>query len=404
MRALVLSCSTGGGHNAAARAVVEALKNRNHEAEFLDYMSLGSKITETTVNEAYIKTVQRFPWLFGKIYQIGRTVSDFNADRFKSPVYFANVLLAEKLLEVIREGDYDVVVTSHLYPAEALTYLKLHGKTDVPTVAVATDYALIPFWPETACDVYTLPHRDCAVDYVSHDMDLSKLYVTGIPVEKKFNEALSMSVEEARRKIGIGAGGSVMLVVGGSMGSGDLDKMTGHLVRRMQIGENLIVVTGSNQALRRKLDRKYGKRQGVRILGYTDEMEIYMRASNVVFTKPGGLTTTEAAVMGVPIVHIKPIPGVEPLDRDFFTAHSMSVSGKNIKEQVENGINLIHHPREAKIIKEAMMNHVSPRAAEDIALLCEMLAAYPDRKKAIGLSNLFRPAGDRGEGMLWPPI
>lgn len=404
MKALVLSCSTGGGHNAAARAVCEELQARHHEADYLDVMTLGPELAENLVDNAYIKTVQKLPWIFGEVYKLGAAVSDFNGTKYKSPVYYACSLLADKLLARLEEGRYDMVICTHLYPAEMMTHLRSQKKTKLPVAAVATDYALTPFWQETDCDVYTIPHRDCALDYTLHGIPMEKLYPTGIPVSVKFQEIAARPVESVREELGIGAAGTVSLVVGGSMGSGDLSEIARYLSRELKPDEMAVIICGSNQKLRKKLESRYGRHPRMRILGFTSQMPEYMRASDIIFTKPGGLTTTEAANLEIPIVHCQPIPGIEPLDRAFFMAHSMSVSGKNVREQVERGEQLMRDPKSRKLMQDAMQLHINPDAAADIAVLCEQLAAFRDAHKAILLATLYRPVRERGEGVLCPPI
>mgnify|MGYP000001815621 FL=1 len=77
MKVLILSCNTGGGHNAAASALKESLNFYHHEAEVLDLMSLGRKHTSALVGGAYVKLVSVFPAGFGALYQLGELVRNF---------------------------------------------------------------------------------------------------------------------------------------------------------------------------------------------------------------------------------------------------------------------------------------------------------------------------------------
>ena len=157
MKVLILSCNTGGGHNAAASALKESLNFYHHEAEVLDLMSLGRKHTSALVGGAYVKLVSVFPAGFGALYQLGELVRKFP---WKSPVYYANARLGNVLADYIDQNHFNAVVTTHLYPAETLTWMKQKGRLTIPCVAVATDYACIPFWEETNCDYYVVPHKD----------------------------------------------------------------------------------------------------------------------------------------------------------------------------------------------------------------------------------------------------
>ena len=92
---------------------------------------------------------------FSFLYKLGGLVS---SSRHKSPVYYANALLAGRLKRYLDENDFDVIVTPHLFPAETLTYMKRQKMLTQKVVAVETDYTCIPFWEETECAYYVLPH------------------------------------------------------------------------------------------------------------------------------------------------------------------------------------------------------------------------------------------------------
>lgn len=164
MKILILSCNTGGGHNAAAFALKESLEFHHHEAEVLDLMRLGRKHTSALIGGAYVKLVSVFPAGFGAAYQLGELVRRVPG---KSPVYYANARLGNALADYIVQNHFDGVATTHLYPAETLTWMKQKGLLTIPCVAIATDYACIPFWEETNCDDYVIPHKDLIPEFAS---------------------------------------------------------------------------------------------------------------------------------------------------------------------------------------------------------------------------------------------
>ena len=85
---------------------------------------------------------------------------------------------------------------------------------------------------------------------------------------------------------------------------------------------SLVVVCGNNQELYNTLMAKRPK--NTVIVGYTQDMADYMRASDLFVTKPGGLSSTEAAVCGIPILHTAAIPGCETCNAQYFHTHGMS--------------------------------------------------------------------------------
>ena len=157
MKVLILSCNTGEGHNSAGKAIKEYIESHGDQAEFIDLMMLSGKRTSNAVGGLYVNVVKHCPHLFGLVYRLGRLIS--SAKR-KSPVYFACARLGKKLKQYLENKDFDIIVTPHLYPAETLTWMKRKGILRQKTVAIATDYTSIPFWEETECDYYVIPHED----------------------------------------------------------------------------------------------------------------------------------------------------------------------------------------------------------------------------------------------------
>ena len=242
MKVLILSCNTGGGHNAAASALKESLNFYHHEAEVLDLMSLGRKHTSALVGGAYVKLVSVFPAGFGALYQLGELVRKFP---WKSPVYYANARLGNALADYIDQNHFNAVVTTHLYPAETLTWMKQKGRLTIPCVAVATDYACIPFWEETNCDYYVVPHKDLIPEFASCGIPEEKLLPLGIPVRPAF--ARPASKEDVRRHLGLPENAPLFLVMSGSMGFGKVHLLAHELVSRLENGEQAVIICGNNK-------------------------------------------------------------------------------------------------------------------------------------------------------------
>ena len=94
MKILILSCNTGEGHNAAGKAIREAAIRCGHTADMLDMFLLSGKKTSHAVGGAYVELVKHMPHAFGMLYKIGMAIS---SNKHKSPVYYANALMAKKL-------------------------------------------------------------------------------------------------------------------------------------------------------------------------------------------------------------------------------------------------------------------------------------------------------------------
>ena len=370
MKVLILSCNTGGGHNAAASALKESLNFYHHEAEVLDLMSLGRKHTSALVGGAYVKLVSVFPAGFGALYQLGELVRKFP---WKSPVYYANARLGNALADYIDQNHFNAVVTTHLYPAETLTWMKQKGRLTIPCVAVATDYACIPFWEETNCDYYVVPHKDLIPEFASCGIPEEKLLPLGIPVRPAF--ARPASKEDVRRHLGLPENAPLFLVMSGSMGFGKVHLLAHELVSRLENGEQAVIICGNNKKRMRSLRLQFHKNPNVHIIGFTRHVAEYMAAADVLFTKPGGLSSTEAAVRRVPLVHTDPIPGCETKNRAFFVSRGMSVTGAHQKELAEAGISLACDDARQIAMRDAQHQNSHPQAGTSITHLLEKLVS-----------------------------
>lgn len=343
MRVLVLSCNTGGGHNAAAAAIVEALNAGGHTAWQVDFLSLGGKHTSEIASGIYVEMVKIAPALFGVVYGLGDLVSA--ADRLtglKSPVYAANARIVPGLKAYLEEHPCDAVVCTHLYPAMALTEMKRRGMEVPFTATLATDYACIPFFQETDCDYMLLSSALCREEFIRHGFAPEKLVPLGIPVARSFRERVGKA--EARRMLGLPEAGRWVLLMGGSMGAGQIVQLTRCLLRQMDGDVGLVIVCGSNDRLLRRMEQLYGGSSRVKLVGFTDQVARYMEACDLLYTKPGGITSTEGAVMGIPMVHTRPIPGCESRNRRMFTREGMSVSAHSAHALAVKGRQLLDDP------------------------------------------------------------
>ncbi len=364
MRVLVLSCNTGEGHNAAGKAVVEAVRAAGHKAEMLDIMLLSGKKTSRMVGGIYVGIVKHIPRFFHLLYKIAGKIS---SSKRKSPVYYANTLMSKHLEAYLKKNEFDVIVTPHLFPAETLTHMKRKGILKQKTVAIATDYTCIPFWEETDCDYYILPHEDLVEEDVKKGMDRKKLLPYGIPVRQAFLK--KEDKKEARKKCHLPQEGILYLVMSGSMGFGKIHLFVARLALKCRQGEQIVIICGNNQKLKSVLKTEFRWNENIHILGYTDKVSVYMDACDVLFTKPGGLTSTEAAVKQVGIVHTAPIPGCETKNRNFFTERKISLASNTIRGQIEAGKKLAENQEYLEKMKKAQRKHINPYAGEQITEL-----------------------------------
>lgn len=363
MDALILSCGTGGGHNAAGRAIQEALEAQGHRAVFMNPYALRGQKTVELVDDVYISVAQKSPRTFGFVYRLGDLYRHLP---WRSPVYYFQRKTAKALETFLAQRHFDVIFCTHVYPGEALTILKNRGVALPKVLFVATDYACIPFTEETDCDAYIVPHPDLLEEFRSYGIPAQKLLPLGIPVSAAFSQDVTR--QQARQALGLDRDATYLLLSGGSMGAGVLKKAVKKLYAQWQGRAQLIVICGTNDKLYKALEKRYGADGGVTLLHTTDQMPLYLRACDLYLTKPGGLSSTEAAVSGVALAHLSPIPGCETRNARFFAHLGLTVPMDRLEEFQALAPEVIAHQKSA----------VPPGAADRIvAAAADLIASTP---------------------------
>ena len=361
MKILILSCNTGGGHNTAARAVREAAEAAGHEAVLEDYLALTNRLTSDVISNSYIGMARYSPHFFGMIY--GASMKLSSAKRY-SPLYYLNIPFARRLGTYLEQNPFDAIVATHLFAMEAVTYLRNKGQALPLSVGVATDYTCQPFWEDLDLDEIIIPHADLMSEYVGRGLDPKRLKPLGIPVSRRFSDEAA-SRDQARAELGLPGDKPVFLVMGGSMGSGHILTFTAHLRQAVPDGR-VVVICGSNARLLDAMRERFGNDPGVMLIGFTDRVSDYMAACDVLYTKPGGLTSTEALVRNVPLIHTAPIPGCETANSKFFEEHGLSYAAPTIDQQIAYGCALASDAVRQRAMMANQASNARPDAAERI--------------------------------------
>lgn len=378
MKTLILSCNTGGGHNAAGISLANELDSIDQPSTFLDALSLSGEKYSNYVSNVYSALVNNLPQMFGAIYKISENMSDPN----KGPrLCWITRSFQAKLLAYIEAGDFDVIVTTHFFVAQVLTILKVEGKLTLPIVAIVTDYTCGPFWEETTCDYYIIPHIDLIPEFVERGLPLEKLRPFGIPVNSIFNQKSNNF--KGKSLLGLDPYQPMILMMSGSMGHGDISKRVRKILKHSikfinsesagsncdAIAINIVIICGNNKDLKEKLSKKYKDFPNIIIKGYEKNIHLLMDACDVLLTKPGGLTSTEAAVKNVPLIHVDAIPGCETKNAVFFQERSMSIVCSSTTEEAYATLSLCYDKALCHRMKKAQSTHSNSNTAKDISTL-----------------------------------
>lgn len=371
MEALILTCGTGGGHNAAAAALKEEMERRGNHVTMFNPYDLHSTDLSQKIDQAYVGLVKRVPKMFGVVYQLGNLYRHLPV---YSPVYFLNGRMAERMADYLRAHPVDVILMTHIFPAQILTYLHNQGMDLPRTVLVATDYTCIPFMEECVCDAYVIPSAELKDEFVGWGIPAERIYPLGIPVSRAFSNHMTQA--DARRVLGMNVNRKQILIVGGSMGAGKLLKAIELLCNQLKESHSadITVVCGNNKAVYDRMKGHFGDR--IRVVGQTNQMPIYLRACDLYLTKAGGLSTTEAAVNGTLLCLLPSIPGCESHNVDFYEGHGMCCTVTATWKGMETMLKMLDKPE----LKEEMIRcqhaYVDPQSAGKICELADSLVKW----------------------------
>lgn len=384
MKILILSASTGEGHNSSGKAILAAMQQQGIDAEMQDLLGIVSPKASKRVSSTYVKSTEGHN-VFSKVYALAEWVSEHINQGRRSPVYLLNSIYWKKIYRYIEEGSYDAVISVHLFAAEVLTAVKRRGKLNIPSFFVMTDYTLHAFLNDTDLDYYIIPHEDLIPLYVRQGFKFDHVFPIGIPVDvEKFttrqpkDEARAQVAEQLGFKLGTNEG-KWYLVMSGSMGFGNMSLLIREFIKRIGKNDRVICVCGRNERNLHTVTRDFKKEKRVVAVGFTDRVSLLMDACDVVLSKPGGITTTETIIKNIPLVHTAPIPGIESENARFCHERNMSFHSNKPVEQVEAAIRLATDPEAREAMMDSQRRNSEPQTCKFIIDL--VMHTLEDRAK-----------------------
>jgi processive 1,2-diacylglycerol beta-glucosyltransferase len=205
-------------------------------------------------------------------------------------------------------GGADLVVATQYNAMEIAADWKRATGRRLKLAVVVTDYDIYPLWARPEVDLFLVPHEDLKALLVQRGVNESKVIPTGIPISPVF-EGLKRD-PTVRANLGLDEESRVAMVFGGGGGWGPMEEAVRDCLSAD--GWKVIAVCGRNEGLMRKLERLSATLPGrLRVLGYRQDVPQLMAASDVVVTKGGGLSLTEAVYSGTRTIALSSLPGQE---------------------------------------------------------------------------------------------
>lgn len=368
MDILILSVAVGGGHIKAGEAVKEVVEQKYPGSRILivDSLKYVNPIVDKLVVGSYLNTVKNTPQIYGKLYEMSESTNNIND--FSKTV---NKFLSYRIKKLIHDFKPSVIVCTHPFPLQMVVNLKKKGKIHVPLSVIMTDFVVHPLWLHDDVDAYVVAH-----DYMKHEMTMKgipahTIYPYGIPISSSFLQKKDRNsiLKEFRLDNKL-----TILVMGGTLGFGQIKDTFKSLVSSSK-DLQIIAITGKNIKLKRQLENySLYTNKKIKILSYTENVSELMDISDILITKPGGMTVSEALIKELPMFIISPIPGQETGNANFLVNNGAAIRLYPNYDIEDALYQIVDNPLRIKQMKEMSRYLAKPDASKDILSLLETLA------------------------------
>ena len=383
MKILIFYASYGGGHLNAAKSIKECIDTNypNYETELIDCMKYINKPIEKITTAAYREMAKKAPWAWGKIY----------SDSQKGPLAHlssrSNKIMAIKLLRLLREKQPDVIISTHPFGSQMCSYLKRKNKITAKIATIMTDFSPHDQWlvGHEFTDYFFVANDKMKNYLINKGITENKISVTGIPISNRFLKTYNK--KEILDTYNLSEDKFTVLFFGG--GEFGLGKTKTAEIFESFVQESLkekiqiIAIAGKNPKMKasfKEIVSKYSVNttttnttditNNVKILEFTNQVPELMSISDLVVTKPGGLTTSESLASHLPMLIINPIPGQEEENAEFLEDKGIAIwlrKNDDSKLIIEN---LLADSKKLNLMKENTKLLARPHSTETI---CKMI-------------------------------
>ncbi|MBQ3331563.1 MAG: galactosyldiacylglycerol synthase [Ruminococcus sp.] len=417
MNILILTASTGGGHNRASSALKSYINRHDPEANvtIIDALEECSSVLNFTVVNGYKALVTLTPGLFGAMYK--------SSDK-KSPLSDTVSIIyqqcAKSMQSIMNELEPDVIISCHPFAGAIIGYMKEKYGYKVPVITIVTDFLPHRAYIANGIDAYVTASAQAKEILASrYDIDRDRIYDYGHPVFERFYEGNGRKREEVLAELKFDPKKRTVLIMAGSFGVTDILEIYENL-QTIDADYQIIVITGRNKKLydafnellhnadeivtedepellkrfsgdnvlrfmynqseivREKLTRTFRRtiddHKPTRLFYFIDNVDDYMHASDLIVTKPGGLTTSESIASALPMVVFKAYPGQEEQNAALLVENKIGVIMESSSEAARIVGDLLKSTGKLDEMRENCRRFVHKNSCQRIYELAKELA------------------------------
>lgn len=309
---LVSYASAGNGHRTAARAIAEALDDAGRTPILTDALDFADPVFRRVYSDLYHVAGEHSHGVCGAMYRLTDTSRE-NSSIVKM-IDKVSLHRTHPFTRFVTENKPDSVVATHFLPMSAVAKLKNKGIFSGSLFAVITDYDLHNMWFSADVDGYFVATREIERKLIDMGVSEDCIVLSGIPVRKDL-----LDVEPVRKE---GCTSLSVLFLASSIADDKAVQIV-HLLRALPERIDLSVICGRNESLFDTLCRKSDNgTRPLKVFGFVEDIQEHYARTDLLITKPGGLTIAEALCFGIPMLLVHPIPYQETRNAEFVQGNS----------------------------------------------------------------------------------
>ena len=359
---LFLFADTGGGHRSAAEAIIEAFELEfpgRFTTEMVDFFKDYAPPPLNLAGPTYpamSKMTTFWEWMFKGSDDVDRMRRVYSAlwPYVRLPLY-----------RLIRKHPCDMYISVHPLVNEPLLRALKNKKISAPYMVVVTDLVSTHVaWFNNKSSKVIVPTRQAVTSARLAGLEKNKIQVIGLPVADRFCHPVKDRIA-LRKKLGWPVDLPMVLMVGGGEGMGPLDKVA-LAVDEARLPCGVAVITGKNKRMKKRLD-KHSWQIPAFTYGFVKEMPDFMQAADILLTKAGPGTISEAFIAGLPIILYHRVPGQEEGNVSYVVDEGAGVWAPDVEDIIFTLTDWLQHPEIRNKVAQTAARLARPQASRDIA-------------------------------------
>ena len=359
-KVLILTTSTGLGHNQAAKSLIDVFEKNDYKCIKYDFLDNCSKLLNDFLVAGYEVSAMKFPKVYGLFYKL-TNIPIINA------LSMTIILLVKKRLKnLIDKEQPDLIISTHPLSVSVMNSIKKDG-LKTPYFVVTTDFKAHYTYIGKKVDAYITGSEYTKQSLIAKGIKEDIIFPYGIPIKESFFER-DENIPHIKTQDYFN-----ILLMSGSMGLEDISYVLEELLKNKN-KLRITVVCGNNKALKNNLMERCNHEfpnKKLHILGFSNDIASFMEYSDVIISKPGGLTVTESIAKNLPLIIPFAIPGQEKENTEFLSKEGYAICVDDIKEINTIIDSLIENPEKLNSMRDKLKSLASTYSVLSIVELAD---------------------------------